>query len=1011
VARRFETSNNDHVHYGDILSLEERDFSVHVRVRPESSTNSGYIVSQWGSNNGFGLRRDGGSPLEYTFFINAAGGGNQFTTSGSEVDEDTWASLVLTFDDSGSDGSCTGTLYEDNASVGSSSSMDRINATTATVSLGNRADLARDFEGAIAEFAIWVDHILTDQQRQMLADGVSPLMIHPLPDFYDSLEGGTFRDVIGGVAGTDVSGTTAFPHPPVFKPAGPKIAPATGDTSVLTLLPRGYSKPVRSPDGNYYAIGRASANAEKLACVKSTNPGTVAFTEQDSTNAPASDNFNIICWHYDVTGDFINVVYQRIRESGVDTTESVMFAKFDMANDAWVDLGTSDYDIVVATPNAAGAVSCCIVAQYDQLAVFFQDDFQLVSAAPRLRVGYATSTDGGENWTDRGYLDGDASGAWNQTQPRAVAGDAGRVHIAWVSTEGGGTNIWSVTMLNDFTLGTPVDTTYNTNDAYGIGWPDYLFDGGNVAYWPYNNGSDDLHTLLLTSEDDPIAGDFSSTAITTTDQAFQDTGTSQPLVSLGVDGLVMTAVVVSDADRDIDFYIDNGSGTWSFVTTLLAGTFVHASHMVYEHNGPKIGLIYSAGTAESYTGVSRAATYTGLSDTTDLGWNAWNNGPFLYGGNLYAMLNNNQRSRLLMMKSDGLTPGDTDWDLQDHEIHMPVNDRHQQPYVADAGNNTNGLRGGWAIRVGDTIECYNALECGNLLLSVFDLATDAWTTILEEIVNPFDNYVNWGAVSRGCIKAGYDDVNGHRLVAANYNETQDFANGDYRVRIFRKPSAGSWTNLGLGSDDTASTQYFIGDLIGPDTLGGFTLIFNDHTNNSLRGMYIEDDGTINASFSIDSSVDTPPLIVGKGCMDGDTVYCPYVDAGNDVSIASWTAGAAPTISIDTAVIGAAVYRNSQSTVPSPANMFGTYVFNGDVRLYYVLASDQDIYIDNVSGAVVSGVTVTEMLSAHNVGSSVGIGILYDDAGSVKFASYQAVTVTTLVNGGLVNAGLVNRGLM
>jgi hypothetical protein len=217
VAQEFV--DNDFLDWGNAFEDHNIDLSFSIHVFPDGSTNTGYIVSKWASSVGFALRRST-TPSQYTLFLNSGSGGNIADTSPGVVGEDQWQNLIGTYDDSGSDGSCVMTLYKNNSSVASSSTADRIDANAITFGIGNRADLLRDFDGKLAEFAVWRNHLLTATQRQMLSDGFSPLLIRPLPTLYVPLVR-EINDITGGIVGTNTGAVAASSHPRVIYPTQP----------------------------------------------------------------------------------------------------------------------------------------------------------------------------------------------------------------------------------------------------------------------------------------------------------------------------------------------------------------------------------------------------------------------------------------------------------------------------------------------------------------------------------------------------------------------------------------------------------------------------------------------------------------------------------------------------------------------------------------------------------------------------------------------------------------------
>jgi hypothetical protein len=131
----------------------------------------------------------------------------------------TWVDIVLTYDGSSvandpvyyENGSALA-MSEDNTPEGS------ITNTSGAYSLGNRAsDSARNWDGMLAEFAVW-DVILDAAEAAALGKGVSPLLIRPaslveyIPMIRDNV---SFRRSAPTVTATGIQ-----PHPSVIYPGG-----------------------------------------------------------------------------------------------------------------------------------------------------------------------------------------------------------------------------------------------------------------------------------------------------------------------------------------------------------------------------------------------------------------------------------------------------------------------------------------------------------------------------------------------------------------------------------------------------------------------------------------------------------------------------------------------------------------------------------------------------------------------------------------------------------------------
>lgn len=130
-----------------------------------------------------------------------------------------WHHLVITYD--GSSTSNAPIIYLDGVSKTVANTVPAtgtISNGAATISLCNRVDLTRSFNGIMAEYAQWSGVILKQNEVTALFNGASPLKIQNLSLlFYAPLYGSTVNERNWGSAHNQltVSGTTTKPHAPV----------------------------------------------------------------------------------------------------------------------------------------------------------------------------------------------------------------------------------------------------------------------------------------------------------------------------------------------------------------------------------------------------------------------------------------------------------------------------------------------------------------------------------------------------------------------------------------------------------------------------------------------------------------------------------------------------------------------------------------------------------------------------------------------------------------------------
>lgn len=137
--------------------------------------------------------------------------------------DNAWHTIGVTYNDSSNSNDPTVFMDGTKLTVGSGLTESVTPTGTATspsgsaVHFGNRSDDLRNWNGRLAECAIW-DVILTDGEFAALARGVCPLMIRPasLVEYIPMRRDNVSRKL----AAPTITGTTVLPHPAVIYPGG-----------------------------------------------------------------------------------------------------------------------------------------------------------------------------------------------------------------------------------------------------------------------------------------------------------------------------------------------------------------------------------------------------------------------------------------------------------------------------------------------------------------------------------------------------------------------------------------------------------------------------------------------------------------------------------------------------------------------------------------------------------------------------------------------------------------------
>ena len=210
MAYDFTAATSHYLQWG--TGFNGRTFSAAAWVNPRGTTSTGYVFSgMFDGTNGWFVRRDTTDPAKWACGL----GGFDSILGVGTVTADTWQHMVLTIDNAAADM----LLYHNNSLIGSNTSINPLWIEgTGNFGVGNRDDLARDWEGGICDAALWIDYNLTADQRAMLALGYSPFFINPRPTWYAPLVG-NISDLIGAKTATNTNATPTVAHPRIYFPA------------------------------------------------------------------------------------------------------------------------------------------------------------------------------------------------------------------------------------------------------------------------------------------------------------------------------------------------------------------------------------------------------------------------------------------------------------------------------------------------------------------------------------------------------------------------------------------------------------------------------------------------------------------------------------------------------------------------------------------------------------------------------------------------------------------------
>lgn len=244
MARDFNGST-DEILYNHLDALDgATKVTVSVHIKPGTGGESfGGIMKQMATNSdtaGIAILNDGTDETNL-FIAFRDGASNEVRTGPGSITAGVFNHLHVVYDGTQGVSDDRMKVWIDGSSV--AITHDGTHPTSLpTHSVGmflGRIGSGLNWEGAIAEFAIWATDITDIEQIRALSDGVSPLLVHPNPDCYLPLVRDTF-DRMGELGSGSLTGTSVVDHRDVIYPAPPQIitAPAVAAPGGIVVLRR-----------------------------------------------------------------------------------------------------------------------------------------------------------------------------------------------------------------------------------------------------------------------------------------------------------------------------------------------------------------------------------------------------------------------------------------------------------------------------------------------------------------------------------------------------------------------------------------------------------------------------------------------------------------------------------------------------------------------------------------------------------------------------------------------------
>jgi hypothetical protein len=565
-------------------------------------------------------------------------------------------------------------------------------------------------------------------------------------------------------------------------------------------------------------------------------------------------------------------------------------------------------------------------------------------------------------WTNRGNLFSSV-----RHQGCISIGPSSDDMVSFAASDAEGDDLDMNTISSGNTIGTvqQIDATIDTGFfLVGAGF----IDKDDQLYVPYVDSTDDVSVADWTSGATPT---FTiTTAASDRDVAYSGATTTPfpQLVLAGRDNGDRQLLYVDVTDTDIRRNEDTGSGYGADESVTPTITATHLSGNMYDD---LLMWFYKSGTLAYDEDTQTAETaYTNItSASTTNPDNIYYLGPFLISSAMYVPLCRNGND-IIMFKSTSDPPADANFTQTGGRAIISNDDGHNR-YVQSM----------WAFEHNNDIYVLAQTKAGRISFSIYDVGTDTWTTENQTVAIPTDISATAEPPSRYGVSA-HCRSDGDVVCVFGYSDgTND------RLRVYVRTGT-TWTDEGAADAGVASTDYINPIVFPPDSSDRITWAYKDSTNNDLDLKSISSTDVVATNTEIDAAVSVTFEVAGRGAISSDIIYLPYIDSTGDLSVASWTSGAAPTPSIATGV--------SDATVVGYANCLAVRA-NGD-RYVMWRGTDSDLYRDVDTGSgfgtdveEIDAITVTgtPALSCRvNEPAAIDLDYVYRDGATWHFGTHE-----------------------
>ena len=321
------------------------------------------------------------------------------------------------------------------------------------------------------------------------------------------------------------------------------------------------------------------------------------------------------------------------------------------------------------------------------------------------------------------------------------------------------------------------------------------------------------------------------------------------------------------------------------------------------------------------------------------------------------------------MKTTVASPSNTDWDSVDGSVMVNRLGHSDQNLIASV----------WAFEHSSDIYVATQQDYGRVALHIFDPGTSAWTT-RDESVEPPEDYDPTTTENLGVSISVRAD--GDKVVV--YKDLSGVAS------IRRSSYTTSWGDISVATGIEGGVV-----ATSPDSSDRISFIYTDTSVSDTITRSLSSADSLGTATDVDITSNANDYIVGSAVMSSNQIYVPYIDSSGVVGIADWTSAAAPAAPTLTVATTNLVDTSTDGPLKLGLALDGTVV-----HLFYIEATSDDIYHDDNDGgwgtdtSEITGTGVIGALSANKL--TTDIGIIYDDAGTAKFAVYELAGAVTSI---------------